>query len=253
MRGPRSDGPVLSGRAAVVTGAARGIGFAIAHRLATAGASVTMADLDGERLAEATQEMESEGLTVLAVTADLTDESEVADLMVRSKARWGRLDIVVANAGRMTHGGAQVNDRTEFEAGLRANLVSAYLTARAAIPQVHDSPHGRIVLMGSMAGFDARTVTGIAYAVSKAGISHLAGILAVELTGTATTVNAIAPSAVLTEMSGAFGEDILAMFAARSPLGRIAVPEEIADVALFLASDLGRFVNGQTIRVSGGP
>ena len=243
----------LLGRAVVVTGAARGIGHAIAHRMAVAGASVTLADIDGAKLREAAGRLRSEGLSVQEVTADLTAESEVTEMIERSHAHWGRLDVVVANAGRMSHGGTQANDQESFEAGIRMNLVSSYLTARAAIPHVQASPHGRIVLMGSMAGFDARTVTGIAYAVSKAAISHLAAILAVELTGTSTTVNAIAPSAVLTEMSSTFGEDVLAGFAARSPLGRIATPDDIADVALFLASDRGGFVNGQTIRVSGGP
>jgi NAD(P)-dependent dehydrogenase (short-subunit alcohol dehydrogenase family) len=243
----------LSGRTAVVTGAAQGIGYAIARRLAVAGAAVTLTDINETKLDEATERLRSEGLAVFAAAADLTRESDVAAMIEASHAHWGSLDIVVANAGRMTHGGALSNDQEAFETGLRMNLVSAYLTARAAMPRVQGSPRGRIILMGSMAGSDPRTVTGIAYAVSKAAISHLAGILAVELTGTSTTVNAIAPSAVLTDMSSAFGDEVLAAFAARSPLGRIATPEDIADVALFLASDLGSFVNGQTVRVSGGP
>ena len=141
---------------------------------------------------------------------------------------------------------------TALEAGLRMNLVSTYMTCRAALPYVRSSPHGRLVLMASMAAFDPRTVTGVAYALSKAGITHLAGILSHELSGSSATANAIAPGAVLTEMSGAFGGDTLSTFAARSPLGRIAEPNDIADVALFLSSHLGRFVNGQTLRVNGG-
>lgn len=243
----------LSGRSALVTGAAQGIGYAIARRLAVAGAAVTLADINETKLHEAAATLRSEGLSVLATTADLTLESEVTAMVEASQTHWGGLDIVVANAGRMTHGGALSNNQEAFESGLRANLVSAYLTARAAMPHVRESPQGRIILMGSMGGFDPRTVTGIAYAVSKAALAHLAGILAVELTGSSTTVNSIAPSAVLTDMSSAFGQDVLATFAARSPLGRIATPADVADVALFLASDLSSFVNGQTVRVSGGP
>lgn len=247
------EGPDLSGRRALVTGAARGIGRSIAHRLAAAGASVTLADLDAEALDATTSELRSVGLEVAAVTADLMLEPEVVRVTEAAVEQWGGLDIVVANAGRMTSGGVGDNDATAFEQGLRMNLVSAYLTCRAALRYVRASSHGRVVLMSSMAAFDPRTVTGVAYALSKAAIVHLAGILAIELTGTEVTVNAVAPAAVLTEMSRAFGEEVLAGFAARSPLERIALPEDVADVVLFLASDLGAFVNGQTIKISGGP
>lgn len=243
----------LSGRRALVTGAARGIGLTIARRLALAGAAVTLADLDAGTLESALADLTAEGLEVAGATADVSDETAVQAMVDAAVQRFGGLDIVVANAGRMTHGGVGANDGAALEAGLRINLVSAYLTCRAALPHVRTSPDGRLVLMASMAAFDPRTVTGVAYALSKAAIAHLAGILSVELTGTSVTANAIAPAAVLTEMSSTFGDEVLAAFAARSPLGRIATPDDVADVALFLASDLGGFVNGQTIRISGGP
>lgn len=243
----------LTGRRALVTGAARGIGRSVAERLAGAGASVTLVDLNRVALGETVAELRAMGLEVDSASADLTVEQEVAAVTEEAVARWGGLDIIVANAGRMTNGGVERNDANAFEEGLRTNLVSAYLTCRAALPHLRRSPHGRAVLMASMAAFDPRTVTGVAYALSKAALVHLAGILAIELSGSSTTVNAVAPSAVLTEMSKTFGEEVLAGFAARSPLGRIALPEDVADVVLFLASDLGGFVNGQTIRLSGGP
>jgi 3-oxoacyl-[acyl-carrier protein] reductase len=247
---PRTD---LAGRRALVTGAARGIGRSIAERLARSGAAVTLADLDARTLSATVGELQSQRLDVSEVAADVTVEADVERMVSAAAERWGGLDIVVANAGRMTHGGVEANDMAALEAGLRINLVSTFMTCRAALPHVRSSAHGRLVLMASMAAFDPRTVTGVAYALSKAAITHLAGILSIELTGSAATANAIAPAAVLTEMSSAFGEDVLAAFAARSPLGRIAVPDDVADVALFLASDLGGFVNGQTIRISGGP
>jgi 3-oxoacyl-[acyl-carrier protein] reductase len=243
----------LTGRAALVTGAARGIGRAIAQRLAVAGASVTLSDVDAVALDVTVRGLRQDGLEVDGVVADVTVADEVEAMTGAAVRTWGRLDVVVANAGRMTSGGVEANDQAQLEAGLRTNLVSAYLTCRAALPHVRLSSHGRLILMASMAAFDPRTVTGVAYALSKAAITHLAGIMSIELTGTSVTANAIAPSAVLTEMSSTFGDDVLAAFAARSPLGRIAVPDDVADVALFLASDLGGFVNGQTIRISGGP
>jgi 3-oxoacyl-[acyl-carrier protein] reductase len=253
MTGDAQSRTDLTGRRALVTGAARGIGRSIAERLAHSGAAVTLADLDAETLSATVGELLAQGLDVSGTEADVTVERDVERMVSATAAQWGGLDIVVANAGRMTHGGVETNDMAALEAGLRINLVSTYMTCRAALPHVRSSAHGRLVLMASMAAFDPRTVTGVAYALSKAAITHLAGILSIELTGSTATANAIAPAAVLTEMSSTFGEDVLATFAARSPLGRIAVPDDVADVALFLSSDLGGFVNGQTIRISGGP
>lgn len=253
MTDEESGGIGLAGRVALVTGGARGIGRSIAQRLAVAGASVTISDLDGARLDSTISELRDRGLNIRGVRADMSVAEDV-DRMVETTVRdWGHLDIVVANAGRMTTGGVEANDQQQFEDGLRVNLVSSYLTCRSALPHVRRSENGRLILMASMAAFDPRTVTGVSYALSKAAIVHLAGILAIELTGSSATANAIAPSAVLTEMSATFGDEVLAGYAARSPLGRIAVPEDVADLALYLASDLGAFVNGQAIRISGGP
>lgn len=253
MTGDTQSRTDLTGRRALVTGAARGIGRSVAERIARSGAAVSLADLDAETLSATVGELLSQGLDVSGTVADVTVERDVERMVSATAAQWGGLDIVIANAGRMTHGGVEENDMAALEAGLRINLVSTYMTCRAALPHVRASAHGRLVLMASMAAFDPRTVTGVAYALSKAATTHLAGILSIELTGSTATANAIAPAAVLTEMSSTFGEDVLATFAARSPLGRIAVPDDVADVALFLASDLGGFVNGQTIRISGGP
>jgi 3-oxoacyl-[acyl-carrier protein] reductase len=243
----------LHGRVAVVTGAGRGIGLRVAGLLAEAGAAVCLSDRDSLALQRAVATLRARGLEAIGHPADVTDQAAVDGLMEAAAGHFGRLDIVVANAGRMTTTGVRDTGLHEWEDGLRANLTSAFLTCRAAAPALERSPAGRLVLLSSGAGFDPRTVAGVSYAVSKAGIAHLGRLLAVELSGTGVTVNVVAPGAVDTPMARGFGEEVLAGYARRSPLGRIADPEDVARTVLFLVSDLGGFVNGEVIRVAGGP
>jgi 3-oxoacyl-[acyl-carrier protein] reductase len=243
----------LPGRVAVVTGAARGIGLRVATLLAEAGASVCLSDRDQDRLTAEVDALQARDLDVTAHRADVTAPAAVQGL-VEAAAGWlGRLDIVVANAGQMTTTGVRDTAPQAWEDGLRANLTSAFLTCRAAIPALERSGRGRLVLLSSAAGSDPGTVAGVSYAVAKAGIAHLGRLLAVELSGTGVTVNVVAPGPVDTAMARGFGDQVLAGYARRSPLGRIATPDDVARTVLFLVCDLGGFVNGEVIRVAGGP
>jgi 3-oxoacyl-[acyl-carrier protein] reductase len=257
MRAEHHDQPAglidLTGRSAVVTGAGRGIGSRVAGLLAQAGAAVCLNDRDGAALHETVSDLRERGLPVTGHTGDVTVAADVEALIATAAGPSGRLDIVVANAGHMTTGGVRQTAPHEWDDGLRTNLTSAFLTCRAALPALQRSPSGRLVLLSSGAGFDPRTIAGVSYAVAKAGIVHLGRLLAVELANTGITVNVVAPGAVDTSMARSFGDDVLAGYADRSPLGRIATPDDVARVVLFLVSDLASFVNGEVVRVAGGP
>jgi 3-oxoacyl-[acyl-carrier protein] reductase len=251
--GREPAGPAdVDGRVAVVTGAARGIGFAVARLLARAGATVWLSDRDEAALAAAVERCSKDGLDAHGYSADATDPDAVSALFEAAAADRG-VDVVVANAGRMTTGRVRDTDIEAWDAGLRDNLTSTYLTSRAALPALERSRHGRLVLLSSGAAFDPRTAAGTVYAVAKSGIAHLARLLAVELAGSGVTVNAVAPGAIDTDMSRGLGAEVLEQYAQRSPMGRVGTPDDVANVVLFLASDLGGYVNGEIIRVAGGP
>jgi 3-oxoacyl-[acyl-carrier protein] reductase len=252
-RNPSTGLIELHGRRAMVTGAARGIGLRVAELLGAAGASVCLSDRDTVALDDAVASLRASDLQVTGCPADVTVAAELDRLVAAAAGPSGQLDIVVANAGRMTTGGVRQIGLHEWEEGLRDNLTSAFLTCRAAVPALRRCPAGRLVLLSSGAGFDPRTVAGVSYAVAKAGVAHLGRLLSVELAGTGITVNVVAPGAVDTSMARGFGDDVIAELARRSPLGRIATADDVARVVLFLASDLGGFVNGEVVRVAGGP
>lgn len=247
-----SDLISLDGKIAVVTGAARGIGRSVASVLLAAGAEVWLVDVDREAALEAVEELRV-GAPAHAAVADVRDPTALERVAAEVVASSGSLDIVVANAGRMTTAGLDSITVEEWEDGITTNLTGSFFTARAVAPALRASGDGRLILMSSGAAFDPRTVTGLAYAVAKAGISHLAGLLAVQFAGTGVTVNAVAPGPVATDMSAVFPTEALHRYVENSPLRRMGTVDDVARVVLFLASELGSFVNGQVIRVAGGP
>lgn len=243
----------LDGTVAVVTGAGSGIGRRVAETLAACGARVCCSDLDAETAQHTAATLREHGGDSIACRTDATNPAALGTLFADVYAWAGGCDVVVANAGRMSHGDIRSTAAEEFERSLRANLTSAFLTCQAALPLLECSPAGRLVLLSSGAATDPHTVAGLPYAVAKAGISHLTRLLAVQLAGTGVTVNAIAPGAVDTPMAQGFGSDVLSEIADRSPLGRIGTPDDVARAVLFLVSTLGEFVNGEVLRVAGGP
>ena len=256
-----SDAPLaglvsLGGRVAVVTGGAQGIGAGIAVRLAEAGADVVVADLDGEAAKAVAKQLEEEhGRTMVGVHVDVADEASVVALADVAVERLGRLDIWVNNAGIFPHTGPVAEaDAAAFERVMAVNVTGMFHGAREAARRMVAG--GAIVNLASITGLAARSGL-TAYSTSKHAVIGLTRNLAKDLAPGGIRVNAVAPGLIVTPgvLSGSAGETrSAAAMASRptAPLGRHGVPDDVARVVLFLASDLAAFVSGATIVIDGG-
>ncbi len=244
----------LTDKVALVTGASRGIGRAIAAGLAAAGAKVVLASRKQEGVDQAAAEISAAGGTALAIAAHAGEELAVEQLVEKSVAAFGRIDIAVGNAGTNPHFGPTLRATTaQWDKIMEVNLRSAFLLSRAVAPIMERQGGGRIIFMASIAGIRPAEDLGI-YGVSKAGLIMLTRVLASELGRAQIRVNAIAPGTIDTRFSRVLVEnrDIAGRIVSRTPLGYIGQPQDVVGTALFLASNLADYVNGAVITVDGG-
>ena len=240
----------LAGRVAFVTGAARGIGLAVATALIQRGASVAMADVDLPALETATQSL---GELALAVEADVSRQADVWRAIERTVDHFGALDILVNNAGICPLCDFADVTEEEWDRVLAINLKGAFFCCQAALPHVRRSgQRGRVVNISSVAGQSGGILVPIHYSASKAGLIVLTKTLARILAPDRATVNCVAPGTTATDLTDAWPEDLREQVRAAIPLGRLGRPEEIAEAACFLASDRAAFITGATLDVNGG-
>lgn len=241
-------------RVVVVTGAAKGIGAAIARAFGREGARVAILDIDAPGGEAIVRELTAEGVEALALKTDVTVAAEVRHAVDTIVGHWGRLDVLVNNAG-----GFSVIRRTEeipeeeWEAILRLNLTSVFLCSKAVLPIMKRQGSGRIVNLSSIVGRAGVVLVASHYAAAKAGILGFTRHLAREVSAEGITVNAVAPGTTATERFKALrSPEETRRLAESVPLRRIAEPSEIAESVLFLASDTARYITGATLDVNGG-
>ncbi|MCW3016971.1 MAG: family oxidoreductase [Solirubrobacterales bacterium] len=239
----------FAGRVAIVTGAGRGTGQAIAATLGARGARVVVADIDGAAAARVAHELGPRGVPA---TVDVADWAAVHALVDDTVVREGRLDVLVNNAARSVARSFWEIDPDEWDSVIATNLRSVFAGCRAAGAHMRERGVGRIVNLASLAGQQGGVNGGAHYAASKAGIVVLTKIAAAELAGSGVTVNAIAPAAISGPILDALPVERQAAIAASIPVGRVGRPEEVAATVAFLVSDEAAYITGTTIDVNGG-
>jgi NAD(P)-dependent dehydrogenase (short-subunit alcohol dehydrogenase family) len=240
----------LPGKVALVTGAAGGIGAATARRFGREGALVVVNDAKPDGLEAVASDVRAAGSQALVVAGDVTKKAD-CELMVGAAVReFGRLDILINNAGINRDAMAAKMTEEQWDAVLAVNLKGTFLCAQAALPGMRERGWGRVVNTSSIGSLG--NIGQANYAASKAGVIGLTKTLALEYAKYGVTVNAVAPGPVMTAMLAGVPDAIKEKIIAMVPVGRIAAPDEIASVHVFLASDEAAFITGQVIFADGG-
>jgi 3-oxoacyl-[acyl-carrier protein] reductase len=240
----------LTGKVALVTGASRGIGRAIASRLAEQGATVVAA-ARGEHASECAAEITARGGKADAITLDVTDAAAVEAAPAGVVSRHGRLDILVSNAGITRDQLLMRMKRDDWDAVLATNLTATFLLAQAAMRPMLKQRGGRIVAVSSVVG-QMGNAGQANYAASKAGLIGFAKALAREVASRAITVNVVAPGLIETDMTRALQEKSQGEWAAQIPLGRLGGVDDVAAAVCYLASDEAAYITGHVLAVNGG-
>lgn len=243
---------LLDGKCALVTGASRGIGRAVALKLASEGAKVALNFAGNETAAnEVRQEIEAAGGQAILVKADVANEAAVQEMVQKTADAFGRIDILVNNAGITRDGLLARMKEEDWDAVLSTNLKGVFLTTKAVAKLMMKQRAGRIVNMASVVG-----VTGNAgqanYSAAKAGVIGFTKTIARELASRGVTVNAVAPGFIDTDMTSVLSDKAKEAALTGIPLGRMGTPEDVAAAVLFLASDQASYVTGQVLHVDGG-
>jgi 3-oxoacyl-[acyl-carrier protein] reductase len=242
---------LLEGKVAVVTGAARGIGKAIALKFAAEGASVAFTDLRRDENMELTErEIAAFGNKCKGYASNAADFADTAKLVEQIVADFGRIDVLVNNAGITRDGAIKRMDEAQWDMVINVNLKSAFNFIHAVQPVMFKQKGGSIINMSSVVGVHGNA-NQANYAASKAGMIALAKSMALELGPRNIRANSVAPGFIMTEMTDTLPEEVKKAWNERIPLRRGGTPEDVANVCLFLASDLSSYVSGQVIQIDG--
>lgn len=239
-------------RLAVVTGAGRGIGRAIAERIGRGRVRVVVADISEELAIQSCAAMRGEGLEVMPVHVDVSDEASVRDAITAIRERWGSPDVLVNNAGILSNTPYDQISAAEWNRVMGANLLGAMLMSQALLPGMQENGWGRIVNVASLAGRNGGVSVGPAYAASKAGLIGYTRHLAGKVAGFGVTVNVVAPGTTATDITAQFTAEQMAAINAVIPVRRLGTAEEISAAVAYLAGEDAGFTTGAVLDVNGG-
>lgn len=243
---------LLGNKVALITGAGRGIGRAIAYKYATEGADVAITDLNIDEGVQAfVEELKGLGVRAAAYASNAADFDAAHTVVEQIKADFGRIDILVNNAGITRDGLMMRMTEQQWDAVINVNLKSAFNMIHAVTPIMMGQRTGSIINMASVVGVSGNAGQSN-YSASKAGMIGLAKSVAKELGSRGVRANAIAPGFIITDMTAVLSEEVKKQWAAQIPLRRGGTPEDVANVATFLGSDLSSYVTGQVVHVCGG-
>lgn len=242
----------LKYRVAIVTGAGRGIGKAIALTFIREGAKVALIDVDKGVLESAKNEIEKKGGEVIALPCDITKSAEVKAMVAQVHKTFSRIDILVNNAGIIRRGTIETVTEEDWDRVIEVNLKGTLNCCKAVIEFMKQQGYGKIVNISSIAGKMGDITSAPGYGPSKAGMDALTKTLARQLAQYGMNVNAVSPHAIETEMSAQWSEERRKEIIASIPLGRLGKPEDVAEAVLFLASDEASFITGEILDVNGG-
>lgn len=244
----------LTNHVALITGSTKGIGRAIAERMAESGARVVISSRKAAACEQVAGELSAQGHTAAAIPCNINDKEQLQALVDDTRRRYGQIDVLVCNAAvNPYYGASQTIDDAAFDKILSANIRSNHWLCQMVIPEMAERGGGSVIVISSIGGLKGSATLG-AYGISKAADMQLVRNLAVEWGQRNVRVNAIAPGLVRTDFARALWENpkVYDMAIQRYPLGRIGEPDEIAGAAVFLASRAGSFMTGQTLVIDGG-
>jgi NAD(P)-dependent dehydrogenase (short-subunit alcohol dehydrogenase family) len=242
----------MDGLVAVITGAGRGLGEAISERLFDEGAQVALWDKDYPLVEALSRRLDPTENAALGARVDVTREDDVDRAVAVTLDRFGRIDVLVNNAGVSQHRSLQEMTVEMFESVMRVNVTGTFICCRAVVPCMIQQQRGKIVNIASLAGRTGRPGVGVNYAAAKATVIGLTQTLARELGSTGICVNAIAPGPILTEQTCAYGPEPFASWNRGRAIPRDGTPEDVAHAVVYLASRRSDWVTGITLDVNGG-
>lgn len=236
----------------VITGGARGIGAAIAKAFFRQGAKVALLDQNGEACEEYAHTLDATGENVRAYQVDVTDPAAVQATVDQVMGQFQRIDVLVNNAGIIHQVPIEEKPVDEFERIIKVNLTGAFILCKTIIPIMKQQGRGKIVNMASLAARTGRPGVAVDYAASKAGLVAMTQTLAREVGPSGIYVNAIAPGPILTELTKQVSAEVFATWNVGRAVNKDGLPEDVANAALFLASDMSDWITGVTLDVNGG-